>query len=61
MTYAVLAAYAIVAGWFFWLGTRNGATTAQSLIVGLVWPVAVALLLAVALWFGGDDNVPEDA
>jgi hypothetical protein len=60
MTYAVLLAYVVIAGWFFWLGTRNGATPGQSLLVSLGWPVAIPLLLAVALWFGGDDNVPDD-
>jgi hypothetical protein len=61
LTYALLAAYVIIAGWFFWVGTRNGATVLQSIMVGLLWPVVVALLLAFLAWFGGDDNLPEDA
>ena len=61
LTYALLAVYGVIAGWFFWLGTRNGATVLQSVIVGLLWPVVAALLLAFLAWRGGDDNLPEDA
>jgi hypothetical protein len=61
LTYALLAAHMIIAGWFFWVGTRNGATVLQSVIVGLLWPAVAALLLALLAWFGGDDTLPEDA
>jgi hypothetical protein len=61
LTYALLAGYVVIAGWFFWAGTRNGATVLQSVIVGLLWPVVAALVLAFVVWFGGDDIVPEDA
>jgi hypothetical protein len=57
LTYALLAAYAAVAGWFFWLDTR--ATTTQSLIVSLSWPLALVLLLVILLWADGDENIPE--
>jgi hypothetical protein len=60
LTYVLLAAYAIIAGWFFWVGTRNRSTVLQSVIVGLLWPVVAALLLAFLAWFGGD-TLPEDA
>jgi hypothetical protein len=61
LAYALLAAYVIIAAWFFWVGTRNQATVLQSVIVGLLWPVVAALLLAFLAWRGGDDNLPEDA
>jgi hypothetical protein len=61
LTYAVLAAYVVIGGWFFWVGTRNGTTVRQSVLVGLLWPVVAALLLAFLVWFGGDDALPEDA
>jgi hypothetical protein len=59
LTDALLAAYVIVAGWFFWVGTRNRATVLQA--VGPLWPVVAALLLAFLARFGGDDTLPEDA
>jgi len=43
------------------VGTRNGAALTQCIIVSLLWPVVVVLLLAFLLWFGGDDDLPEEA
>jgi hypothetical protein len=57
LTYALLATYAAVAAWCFWIGVRNRATIAQSLIVGLLWPLAILLVLVLLM----ADDLPEDA
>jgi hypothetical protein len=57
LTYGLLPAYVVIAGWFFWVGIRGGATIAQGILVSLLWPLAVLLVLALLM----ADDLPEDA
>jgi hypothetical protein len=57
LTYALLATYATVAAWCFWMGVRGGATVAQGILVSLLWPLAIVLVLVLLM----ADDLPEDA
>ena len=56
LTYALLAAYVIIACWVFYVGRRNGATVLQGVLVSLGWPLVIPLVLVLLL----ADNVPDD-
>ena len=57
LTYVLLAAYAAVAAWCFWIGVRNRATVAQGILVSLLWPLAILLVLVLLM----AHDLPEDA